>query len=173
MTTNFLTPPRKAAGRRYAPQAKKPPDRATVSEFVLIWCDFTLKSEPISDKIPKAQPRRLRACNARSPRQKNSLPIFLFPPPNFFFETEKGVFWWWRLSVSILLQKYGVNSTIMTSIYARPKPNASLAWSFNPQRETARHEYFSLWSLLETAMGGSRAAARGGLFGSLHPFNKV
>ena len=56
----------------------------------------------------------------------------------------------------------------MTSIYARPKPTASLAWSFNPQRETARHEYFSLWSLLETAMSGSRAAARGGLFGSLH-----
>ena len=66
-----------------------------------------------------------------------------------------------------------VNGTIMTSIYARPKPNASLAWSSNQQRETARHEYFSLLSLLETAVGSSRAAARGGLFGSLHPFNKV
>ena len=61
----------------------------------------------------------------------------------------------------------------MTSIYARPKPNASLAWSSNQQRGTARHEYFSLLSLLGTAVGGSRAAARGGLFGSLHPFNKV
>ena len=56
----------------------------------------------------------------------------------------------------------------MTSIYARPKPNASLAWSLNPQRETARHEYFSLWSMLETALGSPRAAARGELFGSLH-----
>ena len=61
----------------------------------------------------------------------------------------------------------------MTSIYARPKPNVSLAWSSNQQRGTARHEYFSLLSLLETAVGSSRAAARGGLFGSLHPFNKV
>jgi hypothetical protein len=52
----------------------------------------------------------------------------------------------------------------MTSIYARPKPNASLAWSSNQQRETARHEYFSLLSLLETAVGGSRAAACGELF---------
>jgi hypothetical protein len=33
-------------------------------------------------------------ARARSPHQKNPLPIFLFPPPNFFFETEKGVFWW-------------------------------------------------------------------------------
>jgi hypothetical protein len=46
----------------------------------------------------------------------------------------------------------------------KPKPSVSLARFTNPQRETARHEYFSLWSLLETAMGGSRAAARGGLF---------
>ena len=35
---NFLTPPRKTAGRRCALPAKKPPDRATVSEFVPIWC---------------------------------------------------------------------------------------------------------------------------------------
>ena len=52
----------------------------------------------------------------------------------------------------------------MTSIYARPKPNASLAWSSNQQRETARREYFSLLSLLETTVGSSRAAARGELF---------
>ena len=52
----------------------------------------------------------------------------------------------------------------MTSIYARPKPNASLAWSFNPQRETARHEYFSLWSRWETFAGGRKTAARGELF---------
>lgn len=61
----------------------------------------------------------------------------------------------------------------MTSIYARPKPNASLAWSKNQQRETARHEYFSLLSLLETAVGSSRAAARGELFGLLHLVNKI
>lgn len=127
------------------------------------WCDFTPKSEPISEKIPKLSPD---ACGRTRPLAPPEKPFayFLFPPPNFFFETEKGVFWWWRLSVSIVLQKYGVNSTIMTSIYARPKPNASLAWSSNQQRETARHEYFSLLSLLETAVGSSRAAARGGLF---------
>jgi hypothetical protein len=64
------------------------------------WCDFTPKSEPISEKTPKAQPRRLRACNARSPHQKNPLPyFFISPPPNFFFETEKGVFWWFACQV--------------------------------------------------------------------------
>ena len=89
---NFLPPPRKTAGRRCAPQAKKPPEWATVSEFVLIWCDFTLKSEPISEKTPKAQPRRLRACNARRPHQKNPLLIFLFPPAEFLFWNWKGCF---------------------------------------------------------------------------------
>jgi hypothetical protein len=32
-------------------------------------------------------------ARARSPHQKNPLPIFYFPPPNFFFETEKDAFW--------------------------------------------------------------------------------
>ena len=35
---NFLTPPRKTAGLRCAPPAKKPPDRATVSVLVPNWC---------------------------------------------------------------------------------------------------------------------------------------
>ena len=38
MTTNFLTPPRKIAGRRCTLPAKKPPVRATVSVLVPIWC---------------------------------------------------------------------------------------------------------------------------------------
>ena len=63
------------------------------------WCDFTPKSEPISEKMAKAQPRRLRACNARSPHQKNPLPIFLFPPAEFLFSVAKGVFWWWRVAL--------------------------------------------------------------------------
>jgi len=82
---NFLPPPRKAAGRRCAPQAKKPPEWATVSEFVLIWCDFTPKSEPISEKIPKAQPRRLRGQARARPIRKTLCLFFYFPPPNFFF----------------------------------------------------------------------------------------
>lgn len=37
----------------------------------------------------------------------------------------------------------------------------------NPQRETARHEYFSLWSRWETFAGGRETAARGELFESM------
>jgi hypothetical protein len=74
--------------------------RAKISQKILFWCDFTPKSEPISEKMAKAQPRRLRAFNACSPHQKNPLPIFLFPPPNFFFETERGVLWWWRVTLA-------------------------------------------------------------------------
>ncbi|MGB2861533.1 MAG: hypothetical protein WBB71_04015, partial [Candidatus Saccharimonas aalborgensis] len=47
---NFLTPPRKTAGLRCAPPAKKPPVRATKSQKILQWWDFTPKSEPISAK---------------------------------------------------------------------------------------------------------------------------
>ena len=57
-------------------------------------CDFTPKSEPISEKIPKAQPRRLRGQARARPIRKTLCLFFYFPPPNFFFETEKGVFWW-------------------------------------------------------------------------------
>jgi len=37
----------------------------------------------------------------------------------------------------------------------------------NRRKGTARHEYFFSSSLLETAMGGRKAAARGGLFSLL------
>ena len=64
--------------------------RATISVLVPIWCIFTTKLELILRKMAKAQPRRLRACNARRPHQKNPLPIFLFPPAEISFAVEKG-----------------------------------------------------------------------------------
>ena len=75
--------------------------------------------------------------------------------------------------MGLLVLPYGKKELQGVQLNYKPKPRFRSAWFINPQRETARHEYFSLWSLLETAMGGSRAAARGGLFGSLHPFNKI
>ncbi len=38
MTTNFFTPPEQTAGMRCARPEKKPPERATVSVLVPIWC---------------------------------------------------------------------------------------------------------------------------------------
>jgi hypothetical protein len=48
------------------------------------WCDFTPKSEPISEKIPKLSPD---ACGRTRPLAPPEKPFayFLFPPPNFFF----------------------------------------------------------------------------------------
>ena len=84
MTTNFLPPPRKTAGRRCAPQAKKSPQRATISVLVPIWWDFTPKSEPISVKSCKAQPQRLRA-----PPDTPFAFFGNFPPPNFFLKLKR------------------------------------------------------------------------------------
>ncbi|TXG77714.1 hypothetical protein E6P97_01150 [Patescibacteria group bacterium] len=62
--------------------------------------------------MAEAQPRRLRAYNARSPHQKNPSDSFFYSPRRDFFLVEKGVFWWWRFAI---WQNSGVNSTIMTS----------------------------------------------------------
>lgn len=42
----------------------------------------------------------------------------------------------------------------------------------NPRKETARHEYYFSWSILETVLGGRKAAARGGLFCMVRPLTK-
>ena len=74
MAISYL-PPRKTAGRRSAPPPKKPPDRATVSVLVPIWCDFTPKSEPISEKIPKLSPD---ACGRTRPLAPPEKPFAYF-----------------------------------------------------------------------------------------------
>lgn len=37
----------------------------------------------------------------------------------------------------------------------------------NPHKETARHEYFFVWSMRETALGSREVAAHGELFSLL------
>jgi len=69
-------PPRKTAGRRYAPQAKKSPQRATISVSVPNWWDFTPKSEPISEKICKAEPQR--QAGATRPLRPSNTPQIIF-----------------------------------------------------------------------------------------------
>lgn len=42
----------------------------------------------------------------------------------------------------------------------------------NPRKETARHEYYFSWSILETVLGDRKVAARGGLFCIVRPLIK-
>ena len=90
MAISYL-PPRKTAGRRSAPPPKKPPDRATVSVLVPIWCDFTPKSEPISEKIPKLSPD---ACGRVTPARptRKTLCLFFISPAEFLFQLKGSDF---------------------------------------------------------------------------------
>jgi hypothetical protein len=60
-------------------------DKAEDEPRPYLWCDFTPKSEPISEKIPKLSPD---ACGRTRPLAPPEKPFayFLFPPPppNFF-----------------------------------------------------------------------------------------
>ncbi len=72
-------------------KSTQPNEKDVQPHASFIWLPFTPKFEPTSSKMAKAQPCRLRACNARSPHQKNPLPYFLFLPAEIPFAVEKDV----------------------------------------------------------------------------------
>ena len=66
--------------------------------------------------------------------------------------------------MGLLVLPYGKKELQGVQLNYKPKPRFRSAWFINPQRETARHEYFSLWSRWETFAGGRKTAAHGELF---------
>jgi len=73
---NFLTPPKKTSGLRSAQPKKKPPDRATISNFVPKWWLSTRKLEPILTDSYEVNTCKLSpdACSSKAgtrPDRKN------------------------------------------------------------------------------------------------------
>ena len=71
--------------------------RATIFGLVQFWWIFTAKLESILSEI--AEPYKLSpdACGQvcpLAPLEKPFALFFIFPRRISFFETEKGVFWW-------------------------------------------------------------------------------
>jgi hypothetical protein len=58
------------------------------------WCIFTTKLELILNKMRKLSPDACGRVTPTRPTRKTLCLFFYSPSPNFFFETEKGVFWW-------------------------------------------------------------------------------
>ena len=61
--------------------------------------------------------RRLRAHVPARPTRKTLCFIFYFSPPNFFFETEKGVFWWFdchKIAEASRLRSGGIAAALRT-----------------------------------------------------------
>ena len=56
-----------------------------------IWCDFTLKSEPISRISANSEPRRLSAERRTRPHQPPPLPFSEISPRRISFLAEKGL----------------------------------------------------------------------------------
>ena len=101
----FPSPPRKTAGRRYALQAKKSPQRATISVSVPNWWDFTPKSEPISAKAANLS---RAACPPRGRTRPASRPLCLFmrfPPAEFLFLLKRG----WLVGILSFSATSGLN----------------------------------------------------------------
>jgi hypothetical protein len=73
---NFLTPPKKTFGLRSAQPKKKRRNAPLIPMLVLLWWDFTPKSEPISEKICKAEPQR--QAGATRPLRPSNTPQIIF-----------------------------------------------------------------------------------------------